>query len=366
MDEEAAGPGGGPQAAPAGSPDGEAQQESLTGAAPDGPSPQQDQQASRPPLITIGGTQPTHAAASPPAAQPGGLPAPLGDRPVTKGWWPFTIIVLAIAVLLSVLVALATGFSDAHRAAAALVALLDLAALAMLAHVALLSYQSGIANDTDTGPGGSTLAFRRRGLKAAVMGEDGRASTSKTQVVIWTGAVVWALIDLLLLARAFPSGNLFTAAVGNDWRPEYLALLGLPVAAAAAAKAAVVGSNGGRGPQPGTPAEVAERLQALRVYVRNPVPDGEMAGVAKGLAELITSDDGSVAWADLQYVAFTLITLVYFAVQLLSQPRNGLPPVPAALLTLMGVSAGAYTANKLVDTKGTAPPISATRITAEP
>ena len=85
-----------------------------------------------------------------------------------------------------------------------------------------------------------------------------------------------------------------------------------------------------------------------------------MQGFAKGLAELITYDDGSVAWADLQYVVFTLITLVYFTVQLLTQPRNGLPPVPAALLTLMGVSAGAYTANKIVDTKGAAPGASTT------
>ena len=63
-----------------------------------------------------------------------------------------------------------------------------------------------------------------------------------------------------------------------------------------------------------------------------------------GVAELLTGDDGAVAWADLQYVVFTLITLVYFAVQLLAQPTDGLPPVPAALLTLTGVSATTYVA----------------------
>jgi hypothetical protein len=35
---------------------------------------------------------------------------------------------------------------------------------------------------------------------------------------------------------------------------------------------------------------------------------------------------------------------------LLSRPQDGLPAMPAALLTLMGVSA-AYTANKLVSTQ---------------
>jgi len=59
----------------------------------------------------------------------------------------------------------------------------------------------------------------------------------------------------------------------------------------------------------------------------------------------------SVDWGDLQYVVFTLVTLAYFAIQFLAQPANGLPPVPAALLTLMGVSATGYAANKVVSTK---------------
>jgi hypothetical protein len=64
--------------------------------------------------------------------------------------------------------------------------------------------------------------------------------------------------------------------------------------------------------------------------------------------------DGAVAWADLQYVVFTMITLAYFAVQFLARPTDGLPAVPTALLTLMGVSATAYAANKVVNTKAAA------------
>jgi hypothetical protein len=75
-------------------------------------------------------------------------------------------------------------------------------------------------------------------------------------------------------------------------------------------------------------------------------------GFIAGVAELITADDRTVAWADMQYVVFTLITLVFFVVQILAQPGQGLPPVPAALLTLMGVSASGYTASKIVETKG--------------
>ena len=208
----------------------------------------------------------------------------------------------------------------------------------------LLWYQTGLwGQKKDMG----NVTFRRRGLKAAVMGQDGRASTSKTQVALWTGAVVWALVDLLLLARAYPGGTLFTNAVTTNWRPEYLVLLGLPVAAATAAKATVASANSWRGPVASK--DDANKLGlAGSVYMRVPAQE---AGLLAGVAELFTGDDDAVAWADLQYVVFTLITLAYFAAQFLARPAAGLPPVPAALLTLMGVSASAYTANKIVNTK---------------
>jgi hypothetical protein len=130
------------------------------------------------------------------------------------------ILVLAVAVVWSFLAAWGTAFTHAHRLSAAGAALVDVAALATLAHVLLLWYQSGITSGPAADPVKETLDYRRRGLKAAVIGQDGRASTSKAQVAMWTAAVVWALIDLLLLARAYPGGNLFTGAVTSNWRPE--------------------------------------------------------------------------------------------------------------------------------------------------
>ena len=109
-------------------------------------------------------------------------------------------------------------------------------------------------------------------------------------------------------------------------------------------------ANSGRGPLDSSSAAKAQGLD--RAYVRAPVPD-EARGFWTGVAELLTGDDGAVAWADLQYVVFTLITLTYFAAQFLARPADGLPPVPAALLTLIGVSASTYTANKIVNTRGT-------------
>jgi len=267
------------------------------------------------------------------------------NRSLVISWWLGAIALVAAAGWVSYLVAKGTVFSTAHRAAAAWTGLLVVVALAVLAQAILLGFQARTGGpDAES----DNLAFRRRGLKAAVMGQDGRASTSKTQVALWTGAVVWALIDLLLLARSHQGGSLFTGAVTTNWRPEYLVLLGLPVAAATTAKAVVASANSGRGPvssQPQSPG-------SGRTYVRGSVPDG-VRGILTGVAELITGDDGAVAWADLQYVVFTLITLTYFAAQVLGRPADGLPPVPAALLTLIGVSASTYTANKIVNTRGT-------------
>jgi hypothetical protein len=272
---------------------------------------------------------------------------------VAVGWWLLAIVAVAVAAWLSVVVARETHFTTGHRAAAAWTALLVVATLAIVAQVILLWYQAQLLSAAGDAPDQPTLAFRRRGLKAAVIGQDGRASTSKTQVVLWTGAVVWALVDLLLLARAYPGGSLFINAVKTNWHPEYLVLLGLPVAAATTAKAVVGGANSGQGPatsDPSSMAKIASGLSGNRVYVRDPISSG-VWGFLKGVAELFTGDDDAVAWADLQYVVFTLITLVYFASQFLAQPSAGLPQVPAALLTLMGVSATGYAANKIVSTK---------------
>jgi len=313
--------------------------------------------ASAPPSTVDPGHLERSETTSPEDEREAGGRRPPGGHRLTAAWWWWLAAVVCVmaAAALSVMVARGTDFTTAHRAAAAGVALLVVAAVAVLAQAILFWYQS----QTGRAPGrkvpGQTLAFRRRGLKAAVMGQDGRASTSKTQVVLWTVAVVWALVDLLLLARAYPGGNLFTNAVRANWRPEYLVLLGLPVAAATTAKAVVANTNSGHGPVAHRSSDaLAAQLNLNRVYVRNPVSEN-VQGFVTGVAELLTGDDGTVAWADLQYVVFTLITLVNFVVLFLARPTDGLPPVPAALLTLMGVSASTYAANKIVNTRGVTP-----------
>ena len=269
------------------------------------------------------------------------------DRiPATSLWWLAAIVAVTSAALLTVMVARGTHFTTGQRAAAAGTALLVVVALAIVAQIILTWYQAQLSAADQ-----KALLPRRQGLKAAVMGHDNRASTSKTQVVLWTAAVVWALIDLLLLARAHTGANLFTTAMTN-WRPEYLVLLGFPVVAAATAKAAVGGANSGHGPatDDSSMKKMANTLNVSRVYMRKPA-EADVKGFRAGVAELFTGDDNSVDWGDLQYVVFTLVTLTYFVIQFLAQPVNGLPPVPAALLTLTGVSATGYAANKIVSSK---------------
>src|SRR6185437_9058055 len=265
---------------------------------------------------------------------------------VTGLWWLAAIVGVVSAAWLTVVVARGIHFTTGQRAAAAGTALLVVVALAIVAQIILMRYQARLS-----AAGQSALPPRRQGLKAAVMGHDNRASTSKTQVVLWTAAVVWALIDLLLLARAHSGANLFTTAMTN-WRPEYLVLLGFPVVAAATAKAAVGGANSGHGPatDDSSMKKMANTLNVSRVYMRKPA-GSDVKGFRAGVAELFTGDDNSVDWGDLQYVVFTLVTLTYFVIQFLAQPVNGLPPVPAALLTLTGVSATGYAANKIVSSK---------------
>jgi hypothetical protein len=219
--------------------------------------------------------------------------------------------------------------------------LLVTAALLAVGNAALLSYQNG-ARQADTPI--TNVDFRQRGIKAAIVGGDGRASTSKTGIVVWTVAVVTALIYLLLLSRTVAGASLFLGALNQNWRPEYLVLLGLPAAAATVATATVKNSNQGKGAK-----TVANPKPRSGVYVRKALPDN-VVGLSKGLAELITDDNGVIAWADFQYMAFNLVTLVYFVSQVLASPKSGLPAIPAALLTLMGVSATTYAANKTVET----------------
>lgn len=205
------------------------------------------------------------------------------------------------------------------------------------------------------------------------MGADFRASTSKVQAVLWTYAVLFALVFLLFVGRspdcpikvsnataASPTVRLddagrnkkgclvlkqsrlhgaFNRLVNAPLQPEYIVLLGLPIGAAVAAKALTTN-------------------KVVTGAVVKPPPPPAATGVLAGLAEVVSNDEGTTDLLDFQYFLFNLVTLAFFFLEFANRPENGLPKLPATLLLLSGVSGSAYLAKKGLE-RGTAPSITA-------
>lgn len=216
------------------------------------------------------------------------------------------------------------------------------------------------------------LAFRRDGLKGVVVGGDGRTSTSKVQVVLWTYALLFGLLMLLLVGRS-PNCPLvqgkqpdrhsfgscptapraaFVDVLGNSFRWEDLLLLGFPLTAAVAAKQQVLNALDqldGKTGLAGSPAAAGtDQAEA----VKSPPTSADAIGVGAGLRDIVADDQGRGALLDAQYFAFTLLGIAYFAVQITTHPYAGLPAIPAGLLVLMGLSGAGYLSNKAIDPLG--------------
>jgi hypothetical protein len=193
------------------------------------------------------------------------------------------------------------------------------------------------------------VAKRRRGVKALVMGADGRASTSKVQAVLWTFAVFYAFVFLLVWGRSWGCdqeglrpGDIascngaaddrtnFAEVAERDLQADYYVLLGFPLGVAVAARAL-------------TTAKVSSGTIAKR-------PNEKSEGVTQGLREVISNDQGETDLLDFQYFAFNLVTLAFFWTEFLTNPAQGLPDLPATLIGLSGLSAAAYTTRKALET----------------
>jgi hypothetical protein len=202
-------------------------------------------------------------------------------------------------------------------------------------------------DEPDTDPSKEAVRQRRRGIKSLVMGFDGRASTSKTQAVLWTFAVLYALTFLLLWGRSSGCGSppqdkrelcqsaadardAFTGLMDEGLKPAYYVLLGFPFAAALAAKAM-------------TQAKTKDKT------LKKPrLPEGTK-GVTQGLAEIVSNDKGESDLMDFQYFAFNLLALTFFFLEFLPNPTNGLPNIPGTLLSLSGLSTATYTTKKALE-----------------
>jgi hypothetical protein len=158
-----------------------------------------------------------------------------------------------------------------------------------------------------------------RPLVDLINGLDGRWSTSKTSVLLWTGAVWFVFLAILVHTR----GDGLQGAV---LKSEYFVVLGIPAAAALAAKAITT-----------------NKLDEGTIV--KPEHEGH-ADPVKGVGELFSSDTGRTDLLDSQYFGFNLILLGFFFLQFFAAPGGGLPDLPDTLLGLSGVSAAAYVGTK--------------------
>jgi hypothetical protein len=174
-------------------------------------------------------------------------------------------------------------------------------------------------------------AAKQHGMKALFIGDDNRTSTSKLQALLWTYAILWALISVLVGGGV----EQFNELIGDQLRDEYFLLLGGPYLVAIAAKAK-------------TTHDVSQATESERGDVKPAKPAEASGGAARRIAEIVTKDDGSVDLGDFQYFAFTLLTLTYFAWAFIASPGDGLPEVPGTLLVLSGISQAAYVGKKVL------------------
>lgn len=191
-------------------------------------------------------------------------------------------------------------------------------------------------------------------LATVILGQDNRTSTSKTFVFMWTLLVGWALTCLLIAGElikahacaAIPDINTAITActlqhdriglLQTGWRQflgiglagGYLVLLGVPAAAAVAAKG------------------ITQAKDQSGAAAKTTVPSGHKQNLATRLAQIFSGDDQTTDIGDFQYMLFNLVAAVYFIAEFAQPSGNGLPAMPGTLLGLTSVSAALYVAKK--------------------
>jgi hypothetical protein len=168
--------------------------------------------------------------------------------------------------------------------------------------------------------GVKTRKQRRSWLAGILVGKDNRTSTSKTMAFLWTLAVAWGLLSLMLAAW-FGTRTGWAAQTGRGLQEEYLLLLGGPYAAAVLAKT----------------------VTAARSETKTEAEPG-----SADVQQLVTDDKGDAELGDFQYVLFGLVTLAYFVGDFVGDAERAFPELPPLLTGLALTSVAGYSAKKLL------------------
>ena len=197
----------------------------------------------------------------------------------------------------------------------------------------------------------ASAGTRGYGWTTVLLGADGRFSTSKSAVWLWTVGLAYALLFLtgvVIFVRPAAGAKIFSP---GNW-DDYLVLLGGPYAAAVLAKFAVVSKLSS-----GT------LSKSLVPGTSNPAAQGAADPTATtGLSDLVKNDSGGLDLVDSQYFVFNIVAFAFAAGVFISNNfsasvtaasgKYALPVIPSTLLALTGASAATYVANKTAQKTG--------------
>ncbi len=177
----------------------------------------------------------------------------------------------------------------------------------------------------------------QRGLyfRALYTGADGRWSTSKMQILLWTYAVLFALLAIFVAMQLDADFELVLSdgKVGKtfgdlEFYEQYLILLGGYFAASVLAKG-------------------IKTTQANEGNVSPPVE--EKPNAVEGIKNLVSDDAGKGDVGDTQFFLFNILALTVFFVSFIPHLEKGLPELPTFLTGLTSLSALAYVGKKAVE-----------------
>lgn len=172
-------------------------------------------------------------------------------------------------------------------------------------------------------------------------------------MTLWTFAFLFSFI--LLLPIFYPKGL-------DEWldtalQPDYLILLGSPLAALALARgftANKVESQTEVKPYapPSLPGVVPPDSYLSVASSGSAIASGTTSstGAPSSLTNLVTTDAGQADVFKFQYLCLNVVVLAYFLIIFLPHAGDGLPDLPDTLVALAAVSAAGYSTNKYVQT----------------
>jgi hypothetical protein len=184
-----------------------------------------------------------------------------------------------------------------------------------------------------------------------VMGEDGRRSTSKFQMLVWTAAVVFAFLAIYSIRLKNGSQELPTVP------SNLLIAMGISVVTAVSAKGIAVSSQN-KTDDDNEAKAAAAALAGIQLPARPKVSPGKSG--------IFADDTGAPDLGKVQVVLWTAIAVgvfLYQVFELINCPtccpagvkspctvgNLGLPDIDRTLMVLMGLGHGAYIGKKIAE-----------------